>query len=190
MATLSRTDIKNLKFDDRNINKGSDFGQSLLEKSITDTGMGRSLLADKNNVLIAGNKTLEAAVALGMKKVVIVETTGEEIIVVKRNDLDITEAAGIQMKIMDNTVSAHNYVENVSLAEALCQEADIMNMEAVGLKNAEADDEGQRISFNASKRALIKIELPDKSVLEAAEKDIQNLMKKKYPGAVVTVKGK
>jgi len=187
MATLKKSHIKNLHFDDRNINLGSEFGQSLLGRSITETGMGRSLLADKNGVLIAGNKTLEAAAALGIEKVVEVETDGHEIIVVKRMDLDIDSERGIKAKILDNTVSVHNYLEDAQVAEALCEEANIVNLTAYGLKVPEED---RRVSFTTGSTAVIKIEFPSKDFLQAAEMDLKVFLDKHYPGAVVTIKGK
>lgn len=63
MATVKKKKISDLHFDNKNINKGSEFGTALLEKSIRETGLGRSVLVDKNNVLIAGNKTVEAEIS-------------------------------------------------------------------------------------------------------------------------------
>lgn len=189
MATVKKGSIKELHFDDKNINKGNEFGMMLLGKSITETGMGRSLIADKNNVLIGGNKTLEAAVAAGIEKVAVVETDGKEIIVVKRTDLDINSPMGIRAKILDNTVSHHNYVEDTTVVATLCQEADIVNTNAYGLKTNGQDD-GKEVNFTASNKGTIKIEFPNKDFLPAAEKDLTEFIAKNYPGAVVKVKGK
>lgn len=188
MAKLKSSKITDLHFDDRNINKGSEFGMSLLGKSITETGMGRSLLSDKHGNLLAGNKTLEAAAALGIDKVSVVETDGKEIIVVKRMDLDINSERGIKAKILDNTVSVHNYVEDSEVVESLVEEAEIVNTNAYGLKSRGVDE--NQVSFTASNKALIKIEFPDKGFLAAAEKDLTEFLNKKYPAATLTVKGK
>lgn len=189
MAKLKTSTIKDIKFDPRNINKGSEYGMSLLNRSITETGMGRSLLTDKNDVLIAGNKTLEAAAAIGIEKLVIVETDGTEIVVVKRTDLDINEPTGIKAKILDNTVSANNYVEDAEVAMTMCEEAEIVNAVAYGLSPRGGDDEEQ-VSFKASNKAVIKIEFSDKGFLAAAEKDLAAWLQKHYPSATMTVKGK
>ena len=46
--------IKDLKFDDKNFNRHTEFGMGLLEKSLRETGAGRSILLDKdNNILFA-----------------------------------------------------------------------------------------------------------------------------------------
>lgn len=59
-----------------------------MPKSLTRLGAGRSIVADKNGVVIAGNKTLQAAEAQGIP-VRIVETDGKELVVVQRTDLDL-----------------------------------------------------------------------------------------------------
>lgn len=76
--------IKDLIFDDKNFNAGSEYGNALLDKSLSKLGAGRSVLCDKNNRLIAGNKTAEKFGELGNQKIIIVETTGDELVVVKR----------------------------------------------------------------------------------------------------------
>ena len=51
--------ISDLIYDDKNFNKGSEYGNSLIEKSLRKFGAGRSILIDKNNRIIAGNKSVE-----------------------------------------------------------------------------------------------------------------------------------
>lgn len=51
MAKLP-TKISELVPDDKNFNKGSEFGNSLIEKSFRKFGAGRSILIDKNNRII------------------------------------------------------------------------------------------------------------------------------------------
>lgn len=191
MAKTKSGTIKELHFDDHNVNKGSPFGMSLLGKSISETGLGRSILVDKNNVVISGNKTLEAAAASGLENVVIVETQGRELVVVKRTDLDINTPMGIKAKILDNTVSVHNYVEDGEVALAMCQQADIVNTVAYGLKAPSAvGDEERNVSFVAGNKGVIKIEFPSKEFLAEAEEKLGAWLAKNYPAAVMTVKGK
>ena len=83
------SNIKDLRFDDKNFNKHTEYGMSLLEKSLRENGAGRSILIDKDNNIIAGNGIIEAAGQAGFEKVKIVETTGDEIIAVKRTDLKL-----------------------------------------------------------------------------------------------------
>lgn len=77
--------------DEQNANKGTKRGGAVIRKSLQDFGAGRSVLLDKNNRLIAGNKTVgQAAMGnSGIKGVRIIETFGDELIAVKRMDLDL-----------------------------------------------------------------------------------------------------
>jgi hypothetical protein len=131
--------ISDLVFDKKNINKGSEYGTYLLEKSLKELGAGRSVLADKNGVLIAGNKTVEKFHEIGMDKIKVVETDGNELVVVQRVDLDINSPEGAKMKILDNTVSKHNYIEDVEVAEVVCEEFEIEAVE-FGLEKQITDD--------------------------------------------------
>ena len=82
-----------IKTDKKNANKGTARGREILERSLTELGAGRSILLDKDGNVIAGNKTFEAASKLGLE-VKVVETKGDELIAVKRVDLDLEEDAG------------------------------------------------------------------------------------------------
>jgi DNA modification methylase len=130
--------LQDLVFDEKNINKGSEYGAQLLEKSLKELGAGRSVLADKNGILIAGNKTVKKCEELGINKVKVVETTGDELVVVQRLDLDINSPEGAKMKILDNTVSKHNYVEDLEVAEVVCEEVGIEPLElGLEIKNTQ-----------------------------------------------------
>jgi sporulation protein YlmC with PRC-barrel domain len=95
-------DISEIQFDDKNANKGNVQGNRLIEKSIQQNGFGRAILLDKNNNIIAGNKTTEKAGEVGLNKVRIIETDGTEIIAVKRTDIDINSKKGRALAIADN----------------------------------------------------------------------------------------
>lgn len=82
--------IAGLKPDKRNANRGTKRGAEVLGYSITNLGTGRSILADSEGNVIAGNKTLEAAKRAGIKGVRVVQTDGTELIVVQRTDLNLT----------------------------------------------------------------------------------------------------
>jgi hypothetical protein len=67
--------------DQANANRGTKRGAALIKKSLKEYGAGRSILLDKNNRMIAGNKTLAQAAAgkSGIKGVRIIETDGSEL---------------------------------------------------------------------------------------------------------------
>lgn len=100
------SNISELKFDDKNFNKHTEYGMSLLEKSLRENGAGRSILIDKDNNIIAGNGIVEAAGSVGLEKVKIVETSGDEIIAVKRTDIALDSEQGRTMALADNATAA------------------------------------------------------------------------------------
>lgn len=108
MAKENKVKIGDLIPDDKNFNKGKAFGNSLIEKSLRQFGAGRSILLDKNNRIIAGNKTVENAGAIGLENVRIIETTGDEIIAVKRIDVDLDSKTGRELALADNATSKAN----------------------------------------------------------------------------------
>ena len=98
--------IEKLKFDKKNINKHTEYGMSLLEKSLRQNGAGRSILVDKDDNIIAGNGIVEAAVNAGITKTKVVEVTGDELVVVKRTDLELDSKQGREMALADNATAA------------------------------------------------------------------------------------
>ena len=98
--------IKDLKFDDKNFNQHTEFGMSQLERSLRNYGAGRSILVDKDNNIIAGNGIAEAAGQMGITKTRVIETTGDELVVVKRTDIELDSKEGREMALADNATSA------------------------------------------------------------------------------------
>ena len=101
-------DISDLVPDDHNFNKGTEYGSKLLEDSMRKFGAGRSVLIDKNNRLIGGNKATETAGAIDLKDVIIVETDGTKLVAVKRTDVDLDTKEGREMALADNAVGKAN----------------------------------------------------------------------------------
>lgn len=102
------SNIKDLKFDDKNFNKHNKEGMALLEKSLQELGAGRSILIDKDNNIIAGNGIVEAAGQAGIENVKIIETDGNEIIAVKRTDMELDSKQGREMALADNATASAN----------------------------------------------------------------------------------
>ena len=98
--------LGDLKFDGKNFNKHTEFGMSLIERSLRENGAGRSILIDKDNNIIAGNGIVEAAGQVGLENVRVIETDGTEIIAVKRTDLELDSEAGRKMALADNASAA------------------------------------------------------------------------------------
>jgi ParB-like chromosome segregation protein Spo0J len=121
-STEQVVDIDTLQQDTHNFNRGTEQGQQLMEKSFSELGAGRSILVDKNGNIIAGNKSQKAAKAAGIKKVRIIETTGDELVAVKRTDIDIDSAEGRKMALLDNLTTQVNLAWDPSEINAVSSE--------------------------------------------------------------------
>jgi hypothetical protein len=100
--------LADLTPDSNNYNKGTEKGRKLIGKSLKKLGAGRSILIDKDGNVIAGNKTLEGAAAAGIDEVIVVKTTGRQIVAVQRTDLEIGSKKGREMALADNATGAAN----------------------------------------------------------------------------------
>jgi len=106
----------------RNPNKGTQRGTGILDQSVRELGAGRSLLVDKNGVILAGNHAQEAFVNAGLENVIEVETDGNQIVVVKRTDMDANSTAGKKMAIMDNRTSEQGLAWDALVLEEMLNE--------------------------------------------------------------------
>ena len=174
--------ITDLKFDDKNFNKGTSYGKSLMEKSLQKFGAGRSILADKNLKIIAGNKTAESFGELGLEDVEIVQSDGTKLIVVQRMDIDLDPPQGREMALADNQTAKVNIEFDYEMLESEINDA---TLEEWGIKiedEVEEEPDGEKQSVPTMK---ITFENPDQ--LQSAEIDIQELLDRKYQGAFFSV---
>lgn len=121
--------IEELEPDPKNANKGTERGRAMLGASVHDTKLHRGVAVDRNNRLIAGNKTAAAAKAAGYKKALIVETDGETLVVTKRTDLDLDDPTNPARKaaFYDNRTSEFVDYDAELVLEAL-QEQDLSQL--------------------------------------------------------------
>ena len=97
--------LTDLILDDRNANRGTSRGQQLLGESLKTNGAGRSVLTDRDGRVIAGNKTVAQAKALGLP-IQIVPSDGRTLIVVQRDDLDLhADPRARALAIADNRIA-------------------------------------------------------------------------------------
>lgn len=140
--------IEELKFDDKNFNRHTEFGMGLLEKSLRNNGAGRSILLDKNNRIIAGNGIVEAAGSIGMEDVQIVESDGTKIIAVKRTDIDLDSKQGREMALADNATAAADLDWDTDALAEVAGEFDISVSDwGVKLDAINPDDFGDEFSL-------------------------------------------
>ena len=124
------TKLTRFSQDPENLNKGTDKGRRMLSQSIQDLGAGRSILVDRNGVIIAGNKTAEAAIAEGLEDAIVVQTQGDKVVVVQRTDLDLTtDPKAKQLAIADNRISEMDLSWDTEALQKLAEEFDLSWLE-------------------------------------------------------------
>lgn len=122
---VTKGKLHDLIQDDRNLNKGTERGQQLIEKSLREFGAGRSILLDKNNRIIAGNKTHKNAELAGLDDVIIVETDGTKLVAVKRTDVDLDTKKGREMALADNATVKVDLQWDTEELESVAEDFDI-----------------------------------------------------------------
>lgn len=124
MAKVIETNIESLVPDNKNFNKGTEYGDRLMDESLRKFGLARSIVIDKNNRIIAGNKTAEKAADIGFTDVVVVEVDGNQLVAVKRKDIDLDSAKGRELALADNATGKANLAWDESMIEEVSQQWD------------------------------------------------------------------
>ena len=122
MAKVIETNIESLVPDNKNFNKGTEYGDRLMDESLRKFGLARSIVIDKNNRIISGNKTAEKAADIGFTDVLVVEVDGNQLVAVKRKDIDLDSAKGRELALADNATSKSNLAWDESLIEEVSQQ--------------------------------------------------------------------
>lgn len=92
--------IADLKSDPRNARRHTPRNVATIVNALHEVGAARSIVIDENNVILAGNATIEAAAEAGIDRVRVVEADGEEIIAVRRSGL--TPEQKTRLALYDN----------------------------------------------------------------------------------------
>lgn len=92
--------LADLKPDPRNARRHTPRNIGMIEASLRQVGAARSGVIDENGVILAGNGTYEALAAAGIEKVRVIETDGNEWVVVRRTGL--SEQQKRTLAIADN----------------------------------------------------------------------------------------
>jgi hypothetical protein len=123
MAKIETKKIEDLLPDPNNLNKHTQRGHAVVENSIRRRGVGRGILAAGKNtnkpVILAGNLTHEKARDAGIDEVILVHTTGNQLVVTVRDDLDPTSAEAIALGIEDNESAKQSYNVDIDILAAV-----------------------------------------------------------------------
>ena len=157
MAKVIETNIESLVPDNKNFNKGTEYGDRLMDESLRRFGLGRSILIDKNNRIIAGNKTAEKAADIGFTDVVVVEVDGNQLVAVKRKDIDLDSAKGRELALADNATGKANLAWDEELISDISAQ---FNFEpgdwGVEIETINPDDYGTDFALNSGDKKPIQ----------------------------------
>lgn len=123
---VKEVDPSELSINEKNPNKGTERGVSLVRSSFEEYGAGRPGLLDRNNIPIAGNHSLKAAIELGLP-IVVVETYGETYIMSKRMDLDLeseVDSKARELAVMDNRSTIEGVEWDIAILQEMADNGD------------------------------------------------------------------
>ncbi len=119
--------INDLKPDPNNANRGTERGHRIVNNSIQRHGAGRSGLAARDGTMIAGSQTLEEMAALGMK-IKPVHTTGDEWVVVIRDDVEPGSEQATLMGLEDNRGAQEGIEWDPGILAEFAQQFDVSGL--------------------------------------------------------------
>jgi len=119
---IQTVNLSAIASDDLNANHGTARGASMLEHSLRTYGAGRSILLDRNNRVIAGNKTVEGAHAIGLNELLVVESDGSKLVAVRRTDIDLNTPEGRELAIADNRTGEVGLEWDIEVLRSLANE--------------------------------------------------------------------
>lgn len=126
-----------LRFDHRNYRKHNDRNKKLIRQSLEELGAGRSILADNDGEIVAGNGVFEQAQKLKIP-VRVIETDGTELIAIKRTDLSTEDPRRKKLALADNATSDSSEWEYETLAEDW--DSETLQEWGIDMPEDEADD--------------------------------------------------
>lgn len=160
--------------DNKNFNKGTEYGDRLMDESLRRFGLGRSILIDKNNRIIAGNKTAEKAADIGFTDVLVVEVDGNQLVAVKRKDIDLDTSKGRELALADNATGKANLSWDEKMIAEMANKFDFNPVDwGVDVSMEEPDNEEEEQTKKEISTRLI-VECGDVSKLSMLFSELQD----------------
>ena len=141
--------------DPRNARHHPERNKAAVEASLRELGAGRSIVVDRDGVVIGGNAVYEQALKLGIP-VREVETSGDELIVVRRIDLATDDPKRKALALADNQIGTLAEWVQDDLDRLLAEVGDI-DLSTMGFgvaeqsipdENKDIDEEAMAVTVN------------------------------------------
>lgn len=179
------TKITDLLPDSSNYNKHTQYGMSLLEKSMRKDGFVEAGLISEDNVICSGNARQETAINIGMEDVQIIDIDGTKPIYLRKKGLQSGTKEFKELALQLNAVGKANVVFDAELIEAELGEAVCEEWGINPGMQMPSDDE--LIGEDKNKPPVMKITFETPEQLQEAENDIAELIDRKFKGAFYSV---
>lgn len=115
--------IKDIHFDKKNFNLGTDQGRNLLQQSISKFGFREAGVLDKNGKLVGGNKRTEVAGQLGINEIEIIKADPKKITLLQYDDIDLETTKGKELALALNQTALKNInIDNDLVLEEIGKE--------------------------------------------------------------------
>lgn len=173
MSKIKEGKISELIHDDKNMNRHNQYGMHLLEKSISELGLGRSILVDKNNRIIGGNGVTETAASIGIEDIIIVPSDGKKLVVVRRDDIDLDSKEGRELALADNSVAHVNLEWDKEAVQQISEEWNI-KPEDWGISDFVIEDEEEIEESKQEISTKLIVECDDVIKLSELYSELQN----------------
>lgn len=160
-----------LTLDKRNARKHSEANRKAIRQSLAAAKAGRSIVLDAGDNVLAGNGVAEAWQELG-GKVRVIETTGDELVAVKRTDLAPDSPEARQLATLDNLTadtSAHDYnldllreaLENDPISKTIAEQDERLRALLKAPPKQETADAGELVDKAAELQAKWQVQRGD-----------------------------
>ena len=130
------------ELDPRNARTHPERNKASVEKSLRELGAGRSIVVDADGVVIGGNAVYEEAVKLGIP-VKEIETSGEELIVVRRLDLKTDDPRRKALALADNQIGLLGEWDDVVLEDLKGELLGEIDFETMGFDEPAGEDDSE-----------------------------------------------
>ncbi|MDD5034111.1 MAG: DNA methyltransferase [Methylococcaceae bacterium] len=114
--------LKDLRPDPNNLNRHTERGAGMMERSIRDLGFGDSMTVDRDGVVLSGNQRLETLADIQMDNPIVVQSDGTRPIVHQRTDLSASDPRGVALAIAQNRVGQVNLEWDIAALLAMPRE--------------------------------------------------------------------
>lgn len=120
-APADASDELKIRVDPNNFRLHPDNNKALIKRSLEENGAGRSIVVDNTGAAIGGSGVLEQAEKLGLQKR-IVETTGDELVVVVRKDISPDDPRRKMLALADNATTDQSEWDVAALQDSFSED--------------------------------------------------------------------